>query len=232
MVTFTHPLDPPVLTRVEASDQLYPVHRIFCVGRNYAAHAREMGRDPDREPPFFFTKSIDTLVPSGEPITYPPETANFHYEMELVVALGRDVFRADESEATSAIFGFACGLDMTRRDLQLKARAEGRPWDTGKSFEQSTVLAPIRAMKGEVLRSGPITLSVNDDTRQSSDLDQLIWSVPEIIAELSRYYSLQAGDLIFTGTPEGVGAVVPGDQLEGRIADLPLVSTTILPPRP
>lgn len=212
---------PPVPSLpVRGSDARYPVQRIFCVGRNYHAHAVEMGRPVDKASamPFYFTKSPSALIESGATVPYPPGTANYHYELELVVALGAPGFRVAEADAERMIHGYAAGLDMTRRDLQLLARDQGRPWDLGKDFEQSavcTAIVPI-ADRG-VLAGGAITLQVNGQTRQSADLSQLIWSIPELIADLSRYYHLQAGDLIFTGTPEGVGAVTPGDRIEGHI---------------
>jgi fumarylpyruvate hydrolase len=230
--TLTHPVHPTACADVQGSDDLYPIRRIFCVGRNYADHAREMGRDPEREAPFFFTKFADAFVPSGQPICYPPETSNFQYEMELVVALKSPVFRAASAQAQAAIFGFACGLDMTRRDLQLEARDRGRPWDIGKSFEESAVMGPLRrlAESGPML-SGAITLRVNNKVRQSADIGDLIWSVVDVIAILSKFYRLGAGDLIFTGTPAGVGPVVPGDHISGEIEGLMPVNTTILPHR-
>jgi fumarylpyruvate hydrolase len=228
----THPVRPTPFANVEGSNELYPVRRIFCVGRNYADHAREMGRDPDREAPFFFTKFADALVPSGQPICYPPETSNYQYEMELVVAMGSPAFRTTSVEAPAAIFGFACGLDMTRRDLQLEARDRGRPWDVGKSFEESAVMGPLRRLAecGSML-TGTIALQVNGDVKQSADIADLIWPVADVVAILSRFYRLGAGDLIFTGTPAGVGPVVPGDRLSGKIQGLMPVTTTILPCR-
>jgi fumarylpyruvate hydrolase len=225
---YTHPPVAWPVAEVDGETRVYPVRRIFCVGRNYADHAREMGRDPDREPPFFFMKSPDAFIPSGRPVRYPPETADFHYEMELVVALGGACHRATPGDAERAIFGFAAGLDMTRRDLQLEARAQGRPWDVGKSFEDSAVLAPIRPLTTTgLMRRGAITLQVNGDLRQSADLADLIWPVVDIVAILSRFYRLAAGDLIYTGTPAGVGPVFPGDELRGEIEGLPPVVTRI-----
>ena len=215
---------PPVQSLpVRASTPRLPVNRLFFVGRNYHAHALEMGRPPvDKqvERPFYFTKSPQTLVESGATVAYPPQTTNFHHEMELVVVIGRPGFRVAEAEAASLVYGYACGLDMTRRDLQLAAREHGRPWDLGKDVEQSSVVSEVVAMPGVALRHGALQLSVNGALRQRSDLDKLIWSVPELIADLSCFYHLQPGDLIFTGTPEGVGAVQAGDRLEGHIADV------------
>ena len=196
-----------------------PINRLFFVGRNYHAHAVEMGRPVDKsaERPFYFTKSPQTLVDSGATVAYPPETADYHHEMELVVAIGRPGFRVSESDAPALVYGYACGLDMTRRDLQLVARDKGRPWDLGKDVEDSSVVSEIVPMPGVVLERGALAMDVNGRTRQKSDLDKLIWNIRELIADLSRFYHLQPGDLIFTGTPEGVGAVVAGDRIEGRI---------------
>lgn len=204
---------------VTGEDALYPVRRIFCVARNYAGHAREMGADPSREPPFYFTKPADALVPEGGLVPYPPATANLHHEVELVVALAQPVFRASPEQAATAIFGYGVGLDLTRRDLQFAARDKGRPWDLGKAFEFSApCTALIRDARPKL--SGAISLQVNGEIRQRGDLADMIWSVPEVIAHLSQYYHLGAGDLIFTGTPEGVGPIVPGDKLRGEIENV------------
>ena len=211
---------PPVYSLpVRGSDQRLPVNRLFFVGRNYHAHAVEMGRPVDKsvERPFYFTKSPSTLVESGSEVAYPPETKNYHHEMELVVAIGKPGFRVQPSDAPALIYGYACGLDMTRRDLQLAARDKGRPWDLGKDVEQSSVVAEIVPMPGQVISRGELAMTVNGQPRQKSDIDKLIWSIPELIADLSLFYHLQPGDLIFTGTPEGVGAVLPGDRIDGRI---------------
>lgn len=208
---------------------LYLVRRVFCVGRNYAGHAREMGSDPTREAPFYFTKSPDCLVPGGGAIPYAPETANLHHEVELVVALGAPVFQATPDQAALAVFGHAIGLDMTRRDLQFAARDKGRPWDLGKSFEFSAPVTPL-VRADAPMRAGAISLAVNGTLRQQGDIADMIWSVPEVIAHLSRYYHLGPGDVIFTGTPEGVSAVVPGDRLTGRIDGLPDLEVEISAP--
>lgn len=213
---------------VEGESALYPVRRVFCVGRNYAGHAREMGSDPNREPPFYFTKAPDALVPGGGGIPYPPATANLHHEIELVVALGADIFQASPEAAAKAVFGHAVGLDMTRRDLQFAARDKGRPWDLGKSFEFSAPIGAIVRGTRPVL-SGAVTLEVNGEIRQKGDVSDMIWSVPEVIAHLSQYYHLGLGDLIFTGTPEGVGPVSPGDRLLGRVQGVGDLAVTILP---
>ncbi len=216
---------------VKGRDERAPVNRLFFVGRNYHAHAAEMGRPVDKsvERPFYFTKSPQTLVHSGATVAYPPQTADFHHEMELVIVIGAPGFAVPAETAGALVFGYACGLDMTRRDLQLAARDKGRPWDLGKDVEQSSVVSEIVAMPGEVLARGAITLAVNGVTRQRSDLGKLIWSVPEIIADLSLFYHLAPGDLIFTGTPEGVGPVEPGDRLEGRIDGVGEIALTIAP---
>lgn len=213
---------------VRGTTARYAVSRIFCVGRNYAAHAREMGGNPDREPPFYFTKPAGALVESGATIPYPPGTKNYHYEMELVIAIGAPVFRVTPEVARAAVWGYAAGLDMTRRDLQAEAKAAGRPWDTAKGFEQSAVITElVRASDTGVVQAGAITLAVNGQEKQRGDLSDMIWSVPEIIANLSQYYHLHPGDLIYTGTPEGVGAVDPGDVITGRIDGLAELSLTI-----
>jgi fumarylpyruvate hydrolase len=196
----------------------FPVRRIFCVGRNYAAHAREMGRDPDREPPFFFLKPADTVVDDGATVPYPPETKNFHHEIELVVAIDKDGRDIPVDRALEHVFGYAVGIDLTRRDLQLVAREQGRPWDWGKGFDQSAPVAPLRtvAQVGHP-NSGRIWLAVDGQVKQDSDIAKLIWSVSEVIAFASRSMELKAGDLIMTGTPEGVGPVERGQVMTGGI---------------
>ncbi|MFO1190842.1 MAG: fumarylacetoacetate hydrolase family protein [Rhodoferax sp.] len=225
--------DPPPVQSlpIRGHAERFPINRLFFVGRNYHAHAVEMGKPVDKsiERPFYFTKAPQTLTPSGATIAYPPETRNFHFEMELVLAIGRAGFRVQGDKAHEIIFGYACGLDMTRRDLQLEAREKGRPWDLGKDVEQSSVCSEIVPMAGAVLHQGEIALDVNGASRQRSDLDKLIWKIPEIIEDLSRFYHLQPGDLIYTGTPEGVSAVVPGDRIAGRVAGVGEVSLVIGP---
>ena len=229
-IRYLFPPAPPVAIAVEGDDRLLPVGRIFCVGRNYADHAREMGVEVDREAPFYFTKPADAIVPSGAAIPYPPGTANYHYEMELVVAIGAPVHDVPVARALDAVLGYAAGIDMTRRDLQLDARAKGRPWDLGKAFEQSAVIGAVRrreafgAIGGQAIR-----LTVNGTVRQEARLADLVWSVPELVSHLSRYYHLAPGDLIYTGTPAGVGAVVPGDRLDGTVDWLAPVRLTITP---
>ena len=208
---------------VHGTADLFPVRRIFCVGRNYAAHAREMGHDPDREPPFFFTKPADAIVLCTDPksptkIAYPPATKNLHHEMELVVAMKSGGADIPVDKALDHVFGYACGLDMTRRDLQNQAKDMGRPWDMGKGFDQSAPIGVIYpASEVGHPAKGSIQLDVNGKTRQKSDLNALIWSIPELICDLSRFYHLQPGDLIFTGTPEGVGSLQPGDRIDGHV---------------
>lgn len=227
-------LPPPVVAvPVRGNTALFPVRRVFCVGRNYAAHAVEMGRPVDKSSaePFYFTKSAQAIIASGSRTPYPPGTHNFHYEMELVVAIGAPAFRVTEEEAPRAIFGYACGLDMTRRDLQLIARDQGRPWDLGKDVEQSAVISElVPATHLGVLKQGAISLSVNGAVKQQSDLQHLIWNIPELIAHLSRFYHLLPGDLIFTGTPEGVGPVQPGDRIEGFIEQVGTIELEIAAP--
>ena len=212
---------PPVYSLpVRGKAERLPINRLFFVGRNYHAHAVEMGKPVDKvsERPFYFTKPPSTLVESGATVAYPPETKNYHHEMELVVAIGAAGFRVDENDAAALVYGYACGLDMTRRDLQLVARDKGRPWDLGKDVEQSSVVSEIVPMQGVVLDHGELAMTVNGQPRQKSDLNMLIWNIRELIADLSKFYHLQPGDLIFTGTPEGVGAVLAGDRIDGHIA--------------
>lgn len=221
-------LPAPPLLPVRGQTAGYPVRRIFCVGRNYAAHAAEMGTEVDREAPFYFTKSPAALMLSGGTLAYPPGTENCHYEMELVVSLGAPAFRLGREAAAAAIHGYACGLDMTRRDLQLAARAKQRPWDLGKDFENSAVIAEITPAAGlPHLPPRRIALEVNGTVRQEAKLADLIHDVPAVIAHLSGFYHLGPGDLIMTGTPAGVGPVSPGDRLTGTIDGLAPVALTI-----
>ncbi|MBC8728751.1 fumarylacetoacetate hydrolase family protein [Paraburkholderia sp. UCT2] len=206
---------------VAGRPETFPVNRVFCVGRNYAAHAREMGKDPERDAPFFFMKPANAVVQAGEAetrIPYPPKTSNFHHEIELVVAIGKGGSDIPVGQALEHVYGYAVGLDMTRRDLQLEARDKGRPWEFGKSFARSAPIGPIQpAADLSELSSAAITLTVNGQSRQSSDISKLIWSVAECIAYLSQYDALEPGDIIMTGTPEGVNAVQEGDVMHGFI---------------
>ena len=206
---------------VEGTSQLFPVHRIYCVGRNYVEHAKEMGNS-GREAPFFFMKPADAVLPIADDsigeMAYPSQTKDLHHEIELVVALGSGGKNIPAAEAVKHIYGYAVGLDMTRRDVQAEAKKLGRPWCTAKGFDQSAPISAIRPISasGEIVQ-GPIQLSVNGQPRQKGDINQLIWSIAETIEQLSSFYELRAGDLIFTGTPAGVGAVVSGDLLEGSV---------------
>jgi fumarylpyruvate hydrolase len=203
----------------------FPVHRIYCVGRNYAAHAREMGKDPEREPPFFFAKPADAIVANGTRLPYPARTSDLHHEIELVVAIGTGGSNIKTAQALQHVFGYAVGLDLTRRDLQAEAKDKGRPWDTGKGFDRS---APISAITpGNELGNGKIWLQINGTLRQQGMLADMIWSVPEIIAELSTLFELAPGDLIFSGTPAGVAALQPGDRLEGGVDGLETLTISI-----
>jgi fumarylpyruvate hydrolase len=203
---------------IHGSKQRFPVRRIYCVGHNYTDHALEMGADPRKEPPFFFAKPADAIVTGGQAMHYPPRTQNLHHEIELVVALGRGGSQIAVDDAWEHIFGFAVGLDMTRRDLQNKAKKTGRPWKTGKAFDESAPVSELYTASevGRIDR-GRIWLEVNGELRQQGDISQLIWSIPEMIAELSTLFRLQAGDLVFTGTPAGVAAVQQGDVLHGGV---------------
>lgn len=219
---------------VTDSEDLFPVRRIYCVGRNYAAHAREMGFDPDREPPFFFCKPNDaeSVVPVADgksvDIPYPVQTSNYHHEIELVVAIGKGGKNISVEDAAKHIFGYAVGLDMTRRDLQMKMREAGRPWEIGKAFDYSAPIGEITPIaKTGDLNSGEIHLTVNGKTTQKSNITHLIWSVSETIANLSTLFELKEGDLIMTGTPEGVGAVVAGDTMVASIEGLKSITVAV-----
>ncbi len=207
----------------------FPVGRIFCVGRNYADHAAEMGHEVDREAPFYFTKSAHAVLLSGHDMPYPPRTADLHHEMELVVAIGGTARDIPEADAMDMVFGFGCGLDMTRRDLQAAAKEKRRPWDTGKDFDNAAIIAPLTPKTDNAdLGELTIRLDVNGVTRQLAKLADMVWTIPEIIADLSSLYTLHAGDLIMTGTPAGVGPVVRGDVLRGTIGDFAPVETKII----
>lgn len=223
-------IEPPAIVGVPvAGGGLFPVRRIFCVGRNYAEHAREMGHDPDREDPFFFTKPADALVINGADMSYPAATKDVHHEMELVVAIGTGGTDIAANDALAHIYGYAAGLDMTRRDIQALAKKAGRPWDMAKGFDQSAPIGEIvPATQSGHPTAGAIELTVNGRARQSSDIAKMIWNIPETIAFLSGLVALAPGDLIFTGTPEGVAAVEKGDVLEGSVAGIGTVRTRIV----
>ena len=218
---FVLPPPPPPSVAVHNSSARFPVRRIICVGRNYAAHAREMGRDPDREPPFFFMKPADTVVDDGATVSYPPQTNNFHYEIELIVAIGRGGTDIPVARALDHVWGYGVGIDLTRRDLQLQAREQGRPWDWGKGFDRSAPIAPLRPVS-EVghPKAGRIWLAVGGAIKQDSDISKLIWPVPDIISICSQAMALKPGDIIMTGTPEGVGPVQRGEVMTGGIEGL------------
>jgi fumarylpyruvate hydrolase len=215
-------MDPPQIEiptlAITGSKQRFAVRRIYCVGLNYADHAREMGNDPNRHPPFFFGKPADAIVPTGTSLSFPVKTAQLHHEVELVVALGKGGSNIAVQDAPQLIFGHAVGLDLTRRDLQAEAKKLGRPWDMGKGFDHSAPIGPLTP--GVPPQSGRISLTVDGETRQSGDLRDMIWSVAEIISTLSQFVALAAGDLIFTGTPSGVGPILPGQTVRGVITDI------------
>lgn len=228
MTTPLFDLATPPLLPVEGGERGYPVRRIFCVGRNYAAHAAEMGNEVDREAPFYFTKTPHALCLSGATIPYPLETSDCHHEMEFVVALGAPAFRVSQAGALAAVWGYGCGIDLTRRDLQAQAKDKRRPWDLGKDFENAAVMGALtpKAAFGAI-GDQAIRLSVDGRVTQEARLSVMVWSVPEILAHLSRFYHLGPGDLIYTGTPAGVGPVVPGNVLRGEIDGLAPVLLTI-----
>ena len=230
MPAFVFPPPPQPSVAVAGSEQRFPVHRIYCIGLNYADHVRDFGRDPERSPPVYFMKPADAVVDNGAAVPYPPATDNFHYEIELVVALARGGRDIAAQEAPGLVFGYAAGNDLTRRDLQSIAKERGEPWDTSKGFDCSAPVAAIRPASAGHVSRGRIWLSVNGTVRQESDVNRMLWDVPLIIASLSRLYELRPGDLIFTGTPSGIGAVRPGDRLEGGIEGLEVLRNTIAPP--
>ena len=212
---------------VAGSDLLFPVRRVYCVGRNYAAHIREMGGN-DRDPPFFFQKPTDSIVLNGEDIAYPPFTNDFQYEVELVLAIGASGADVDERRGLALIFGLAVGIDLTRRDVQVEARKAGRPWEVGKSFDRSAPISAIHPLQGALPASAGIGLRVNGTERQTGDIAEMIWRPAEIVSTLSRQYRLEPGDLIFTGTPAGVGPVEPGDLLEASVAGVDTLTIRIV----
>jgi fumarylpyruvate hydrolase len=228
MTHYVLPPPPQASVAVAGTASRFAVRRVFCVGRNYAAHAREMGKDPDREPPFFFMKPADAVVDSRLTIPYPPGTRNLHYEMEMVVAIGRGGLSVPAEKALALVFGYGCGIDLTRRDLQEKAKQMARPWDWSKGFDRSAPCAPIhRVAEVGHLDKGRIWLAVNGVVKQDADLAEMIWQVPDVISILSGSMRLEPGDLIYSGTPAGVGAAKPGDKLVGGIAGLTDVEVAI-----
>jgi fumarylpyruvate hydrolase len=223
---------PQAVAPVADRDEGFPVHRIYCIGRNYADHVREMGGNPEREAPIFFCKPADAIVPAphgtSTPVAHPGETADYHHEIELVVAIGKGGRHIPEKRALEHIWGYAVGLDMTRRDVQSALRKQGQPWELAKAFDQSAPIAPLHPV-GRVghPQAGGIRLAVNGETRQNGRIEDMVWSVVETISQLSRYFTLQPGDLIFTGTPAGVGRVVRGDRMDGAIAGLPPLAVVV-----
>lgn len=232
-MAFVFPPEPSVAVPVAGSDDKFAVRRVYCVGRNYAAHAREMGFDPDREPPFFFCKPADAVIPVayGETLElpYPSQTANYHYEAELVAVIGKGGSDINVAAALDYVWGYAVGLDMTRRDLQMKMREMGRPWEIGKAFDKSAPIGPIhRASEVGHFESGAVWLTVNGVTKQKSDVSHLIWSVAETVADLSKFFRLEPGDVIYTGTPDGVGPVVKGDSMTVGVERLGELSVRVV----
>ena len=226
MTDYVFPHAPQPFVAVEGERAVFPVRRIYCVGRNYAAHAREMGAT-GREPPFFFAKPADAVVGNGSTVPYPADTADLHHEVELVVAIGGEGIEVPAERALELVFGYAVGVDLTRRDRQAELKAQARPWELAKGFDRSAPIAAIRpAGRGHIAR-GPIRLSIDGQARQSGDIADMIWSPAEVIATLSRSFELRPGDLIFTGTPEGVGAVQRGETLTAEIDGLETLRITL-----
>jgi fumarylpyruvate hydrolase len=217
---------PTVAVPVESRGEVFPVRRILCVGRNYAAHRREMGGD-DRDPPFFFAKPADAIVTPGKDVAYPPKTANLHHEIELVVALGKGGKDVPVERALDLVFGYAVGVDMTRRDLQNAAREKGQPWDASKGFDASAPISPLKPWTGAPPQ-GRIRLTVNGQPRQDATVADMIWNVAEIVAEASKLWTLAPGDRIYTGTPDGVGPLVRGDRVEGEVEGVGALSFKVV----
>ena len=215
---------------VEGEDKPYPIHRIFCVGRNYVAHAQEMGGEVDREAPWYFTKAAVHAVPTGTTQPYPPGTENYHHEMELAFAIGKPVFRASREEAAAAIYAYGCALDMTRRDRQQDGKDHRRPWDLGKDVEGAAVFSPLTKAEAFKVGGQRIHLEVNGEARQDATLEELVWSCEEVVEHLSKFYHLAPGDVIMTGTPAGVGPVVAGDAITGGIDGLAPIALNIADP--
>lgn len=231
MSSYVIPPRPVVSVPVVGSSERFPVGRILCVGRNYEAHAREMGKDPTRDKPFFFMKPSDAVMPDGSDIPYPPLTSNFHYEIELVLAIGKEGRNIPEEKALDHVWGYAVGIDLTRRDLQQVAKDNGHPWEWGKAFDHSAPMAAIHpASKIGHPSKGRIWLAVNSTVKQDQDIADLIWSVPEIVSICSKSMVLKPGDLIMTGTPSGVGAIKAGDKITGGIDGLGEISMTVTAP--
>ena len=227
-MTFIIPAPKQASLAIAGRKERFPVRRIFCVGRNYAAHAREMGKDPDREPPFFFTKPADAVIDAPCTIPYAPQTNDLHYEIELVVAIWKTGFEVAQAGTDDLVFGYCVGLDMTRRDLQKTAKDMGRPWDWGKAFDYSAPCGPLHLKSDtQLITTGKIWLDVNDERQQDGDIGDLIWSIPELLSLLSHSMRLQPGDLIMTGTPAGVGPVVSGDVITGGVEGLESIRVTI-----
>ncbi len=226
MTTYAFPPLAIPTVPVEGSDALFPVRRILCVGRNYAAHRREMGGD-DRDPPFFFAKPADAIAPLADAIAYPPATGDLHHEIELVVALKAGGADLSIEQALACVFGYAVGVDLTRRDLQGAAKAKGQPWEAGKAFDQSAPISAIRVMDAPAAEAA-VTLSVNGQERQRGQVGDMIWNIGEVIAKASQLWTLAAGDLIFTGTPEGVAAIVRGDKVVGEIEGVGRLDFTLV----
>lgn len=228
MTEFLFPPREPVSLPVVGTEARFPVRRVLCVGQNYASHAREMGADPDRRPPFFFSKPADALVPLGGEVPYPSVTRDLHHEVELVVAIGHGGADLGPEEAAGLIVGWAVGVDLTRRDIQAEAKKSGRPWDAAKGFDFSAPIGPITPVLNVAHPAGGIRLAVNGETRQSAHLSDMIWSPAEVVAEASVLWRLAPGDLIFTGTPEGVGAIQRGDLVSASIDGLELLTFTLV----
>lgn len=214
---------------IQGSDRLFPIRRVYCVGRNYADHVVEMGNNPDRDKPFFFQKPSDAVVPLGGKIPYPPLTKNFHHEVEYVLAIGKEGFEIPVSDAGSHVFGVALGIDLTRRDLQFEARDKGHPWEVGKAFDKAGPCSAIKPLNGATVpKSGAIKLAVNGAVKQNGDLGQMIWNADEVVAQLSLGYRLMPGDVIFTGTPAGVGPLERGDRIEASLENIATLGVEIV----